>query len=262
VEAGAGAVGCGDGNPFRYHPQFVGEIVLQAVFELLAEAGFHGLAAPFHRARNPVRATVGFALWGAAAGVVSLWLFPYSPLRNPLFRQINLFVTPVAPAGLMTLVGRIRLGMGQDLVRLDRFAWAFPFAFAMALVRFISAAGCSTSAPGEMPVDLPEKTIAFFGAGDEAGIVPLVLEDERLAAETVHRVIYPSLADHPGPMSVDVGPHRLEIGRLELEREVLTGLKQRQGHRCRLAGGLSAFHPFGLPVAGTRQMRASPALHE
>lgn len=120
--------------------QFIGEIVLQAVFELLAEWGFHSVAAPFRRPRNPVLAAIGFTLWGLAAGAISVWLFPHSPIRDPLYRRINLFVTPVALGGLMTLVGRIRLGKGQDLVRLDRFGYAFVFAFAMALVRFIWAA--------------------------------------------------------------------------------------------------------------------------
>ena len=39
----------------------------------------------------------------------------------------------------MVLVGRVRQKKGQNLVRLDRFGYAFVFAFAMALVRFIWA---------------------------------------------------------------------------------------------------------------------------
>jgi hypothetical protein len=119
--------------------QFLGEIVLQALFELLAEWGLQSVAAPFRRPRNPVLATAGFMLWGIAAGGLSLWIFPQSPIRNPLYRQINLFVTPVALGSLMTLVGRIRLIRGRELVRLDRFGYAFAFAVAMALVRFIWA---------------------------------------------------------------------------------------------------------------------------
>jgi hypothetical protein len=40
----------------------------------------------------------------------------------------------------MMLLGWFRLKKGQELVRLDRFGYAFVFAFAMALVRFIWAA--------------------------------------------------------------------------------------------------------------------------
>ena len=74
------------------------------------------------------------------AGGLSLWIFPTSPIHEPLFRQINLIVTPVALGLVMMLIGKIRLKKGQDLVRLDQFGYAFVFAFAMALVRFIWAA--------------------------------------------------------------------------------------------------------------------------
>src|SRR5438067_13683789 len=107
--------------------QFVGEIVVQALFALLAELGFRSLAAPFRRPRNPVLATIGFALWGIAAGAISVWIFPTSPIHSPLFRQMNLVVTPVTLGFLMTLVGKIRLKKGQDLMRLDRFGYAFLF---------------------------------------------------------------------------------------------------------------------------------------
>ncbi|HMC92892.1 MAG TPA: hypothetical protein VKI45_10560 [Allosphingosinicella sp.] len=119
--------------------QFVGEIVLQALFELLAEMGVRSLAAPFRRPRHPVWATIGFTLWGITAGAISVWVFPESPIHNPLFRRMNLVVTPVAVGFLMTFVGKIRLKKGQELMRLDRFGFAFVFAFAMALIRFIWA---------------------------------------------------------------------------------------------------------------------------
>jgi hypothetical protein len=118
---------------------FAGEIVLQAMLQLLAELGAHSLAEPFRPRPNPALAALGFALWGAAAGALSLWIFPHSALHDPLYRRINLLATPLAIAGLMTLVGRVRLGKGQALVRLDRFGYAFVFAFAMALVRFVWA---------------------------------------------------------------------------------------------------------------------------
>lgn len=120
--------------------QFLGELLLQAFFELLVELGFHSLADTFRRPRNSALSTVGFMLWGAMAGGISLWLFPTSPIDNPLFRKVNLILTPVALGFVMMLIGRIRLKKGQDLVRLDQFGYAFVFAFAMALVRFIWAA--------------------------------------------------------------------------------------------------------------------------
>jgi hypothetical protein len=120
--------------------QFVGELLLQIFFELLAELGFHSLAAPLKRPRNPALSTLGFALWGILAGAISLWIFPTSHIHDPLFRIVNLVVTPVALGFLMMLVGQIRRKKGHDLVRLDQFGYAFVFAFAMAVVRFIWAA--------------------------------------------------------------------------------------------------------------------------
>jgi hypothetical protein len=52
---------------------------------------------------------------------------------------LNLFLTPAAVGALMVLLGRARARKGQDLVRLDRFGYAFLFAFVMALVRFMWA---------------------------------------------------------------------------------------------------------------------------
>jgi len=40
----------------------------------------------------------------------------------------------------MAMIGKIRGKRGQNLVRLDRFGYAFIFAFLMALVRFIGVA--------------------------------------------------------------------------------------------------------------------------
>ncbi len=39
----------------------------------------------------------------------------------------------------MVLIGKLRTKRGQDLVLLDRFGYAFVFAFAMAVVRFAFA---------------------------------------------------------------------------------------------------------------------------
>jgi hypothetical protein len=120
--------------------QFFGEILLQAFFELILELGFHSLADTVRRPKHPALSIIGFTLWGLMAGGISLWIFPTSHIHDPLFRKLNLIVTPVALGLLMSLIGKIRRGKGQDLVRLDQFGYAFVFAFAMALVRFIWAA--------------------------------------------------------------------------------------------------------------------------
>ncbi|MEO6360090.1 MAG: hypothetical protein ABIO43_05900 [Sphingomicrobium sp.] len=119
--------------------QFLGELLLQVFFELIVELGFHGLANTLKRPRNPALSTLGFTLWGLIAGGISLLIFPTSHIRDPSLRILSLILTPVALGFVMSFVGRIRRKKGQDLVRLDQFGYAFVFAFAMALVRFIWA---------------------------------------------------------------------------------------------------------------------------
>jgi hypothetical protein len=120
--------------------QLLGEFLLQAFAQLLKELGAHSLANTFKRPRNPALSTIGFTLWGLLAGGISLWIFPSSHIHDPMFRTLNLIVTPLAIGLAMMLVGKIRRRKGQDLVRLDQFGYAFVFAFAMALVRYIWAA--------------------------------------------------------------------------------------------------------------------------
>lgn len=119
--------------------QFLGEILLQMLFELMAEMGLRSLSNPFQRPRNNAFSAVGFTLYGAAAGIVSLWIFPSSAFSRDDLRAVNLIVTPCAVGAIMMLIGKVRDKKDQRLVRLDRFFYAFIFAFSMALVRFIWA---------------------------------------------------------------------------------------------------------------------------
>jgi hypothetical protein len=106
----------------------------------MTELGFHSLADTFRRPRSPALSTFGFMLWGLIAGGISLWIFPTSLIEDPMFRIMNLVATPIALGFAMTLIGKMRLRKGQNLVRLDQFGYAFVFAFAMAFVRYIWAA--------------------------------------------------------------------------------------------------------------------------
>ncbi|MBX9884112.1 MAG: hypothetical protein K2X68_03980 [Novosphingobium sp.] len=119
--------------------QFLGEAALQVGIELLFEIGVHSMADTMLKPRNPVLSTIGFLLWGALAGGLSLLVLPHSVIANPLLRQCNVLVTPLAVGTVMTLVGRQRDRKGQTLVRLDKFGYAFTFAFAMTLVRYFFA---------------------------------------------------------------------------------------------------------------------------
>lgn len=117
----------------------LGEFLLQAVGEALLELGFHSLAEPFRRPPKPWLAAIGYALFGAAFGGLSLWVFSNN-LVPPPWRVANLVVTPLAVGGLMVLMGLWRARRGQPILRIDRFFYGYLFALSLALVRFFFAA--------------------------------------------------------------------------------------------------------------------------
>lgn len=119
--------------------EVVGEFLLQAVVEALLEVGLHSLAEPFRRPPNPWLAGLGYILFGAAIGGISLWVFPANLVPQP-WRVVNLVATPVAVGGVMVLMGAWRAKRGQAVLRLDRFAYGYLFALSLALVRFLFAA--------------------------------------------------------------------------------------------------------------------------
>lgn len=73
--------------------EILGEFVLQAVGEALLELGFHSLAEPFRKPPNPLLAALGYAIFGALAGGLSLMLLPTHLTPSGLPRPAS----PVSP---------------------------------------------------------------------------------------------------------------------------------------------------------------------
>lgn len=119
--------------------ELVGEILLQIVFEALAEVGLRSWVAPFRRPPNPWLAAFGYALLGAAAGGLSLLAFPGHLVSSQGLRIVNLIITPIAVGLLMGVMGAWRARRGQQVLRIDRFAYGYLFALSLALVRFAFA---------------------------------------------------------------------------------------------------------------------------
>ncbi len=119
--------------------QIVGELLLQFIFEILLELGYRSAADTLRRPHKPIFSIIGFALWGLAAGGISLLIAPSSMIADPRLQWVNLLATPTLAGAGMVLIGKLRTKRGQDLVLLDRFGYAFVFAFAMAVVRFAFA---------------------------------------------------------------------------------------------------------------------------
>lgn len=121
--------------------QVLAELALQAVIEALAELGFHGLRARLgaRPPPHPVIAALGHLVLGTAGGGLSLLVFPDSFIGHPILRIANLVVTPVCLGVIMGVIGAWRRRHGQELIRLDQFAYAYLFALGLAGVRFIWA---------------------------------------------------------------------------------------------------------------------------
>jgi hypothetical protein len=119
--------------------ELIGEIIIQFIAEAAAEAGMHSLSDARSYKASPWLAGVGYALFGAIAGGITLWLLPEHLVRNEVLRKLNLLVTPLAAGGLMCLMGAWRARRGDTLLRIDRFAYGYVFALSLALVRFVFA---------------------------------------------------------------------------------------------------------------------------
>ena len=115
------------------------EIVLQGIFEALAELGLRSLVGSFSKPPNAWLSAIGYVLFGAAAGAASLLLFPSHLVKGESLRMVNLLVTPIAVGLLMCVVGAWRLRRGQSQLRIDRFAYGYLFALSLAGVRFTFA---------------------------------------------------------------------------------------------------------------------------
>lgn len=120
---------------------WLAELALQLVLEILAEMGLRVLREPFRPTRevSPWVAALGYAVYGAAVGGLSLLVFPLAFLAHPWARAANLVLTPLAAGVVMSMMGAWRRRRGEQLVRLDRFSYGVLFALSLGVVRHVWA---------------------------------------------------------------------------------------------------------------------------
>jgi multisubunit Na+/H+ antiporter MnhG subunit len=116
--------------------ELLAELLLQIVFEVLAELGVHSVKETFKRPPNPFVAAIGYAIFGALAGGISLFWHPTHFTKTLTARVAVLILVPLAAGAAMALLGAWRRRRDQSLIRLDRFAYGYLFALAMAATRF------------------------------------------------------------------------------------------------------------------------------
>ena len=120
--------------------QFLGEILFQFFGEWLAELGLRSLREPFRppAIRNPVLVVFGYGIFGAITGGLSLLVRSTSFLHHPQLRLANLILAPVLLGLLMRQLGLIRQRRGKVNSGLEHFLFAWSFAAAFALVRYLA----------------------------------------------------------------------------------------------------------------------------
>ena len=116
--------------------ELLAELLFQVLGEVLVELGLQALAEPFRKQPNAWLAVPGYLMLGALLGGLSLWAFPHHFTRDGWPRWVNLLFTPVLAGLVMTLLGRWRAQRGDTVLRIDRFAYGYLFALAVAVVRF------------------------------------------------------------------------------------------------------------------------------
>jgi hypothetical protein len=124
---------------FEFLFSVIGEFLLQITVEVLIELGFNGVANALseRKKRNPYLAFVGYCIFGAIAGAVSLWIVPHQIIESETtYALVNLFFTPIIAGLLMSFMGYVRKSKGKEIIRLDSFLYGFTFAFFMALIRY------------------------------------------------------------------------------------------------------------------------------
>jgi hypothetical protein len=121
--------------------EIFGELLLQVVGEALVEVGLHSVAEPFRKAPNPWLAALGYLIFGAVLGGLSLLVFPVYLLGNPQWRVLNAALSPVVAGVCMAALGAWRERRGQAVLRIDKFSYGYLFALGFGLVRFWFAQG-------------------------------------------------------------------------------------------------------------------------
>lgn len=115
--------------------EVLGELLLQSGSEVVAEMGLQSMSETFKKQRNPLVAAIGYALFGAIFGGLSLLVFSQHLVSAP-WRMFNLVITPIIAGVLMALLGAWRARHGYSVLRIDKFAYGYIFALSFGLIRY------------------------------------------------------------------------------------------------------------------------------
>ena len=123
--------------------QLLCELVLQLIFEALAELGVEAVKEAVRSGRpittrekhRPWLAAIGYVLLGAIFALVSLWPLRHAFATHLSLRIANLIITPCIAGWAMVELGRWRARRNQPPIMLHRFLYGYLFALSFAAVR-------------------------------------------------------------------------------------------------------------------------------
>lgn len=121
--------------------EFFGELFLQLIFNALGLIGEHAIQ-PYRRAgtRSSAASIISHILVGAALGGLSLLFLRHSLVHGETLRVATLFGAPLVAGLLSAGLGVLLKRRGRVNVPLERFGYAYLFAFSIGLVRFLATA--------------------------------------------------------------------------------------------------------------------------
>lgn len=121
--------------------EIFGELLVQLLFNALGLVGEHAIH-PYRRAgaRSPVASVISHILIGAALGGLSLLFLRHSLVHGEALRVATLFGAPLVAGLLSAGLGMLLKRGGRPIVPLERFGYAYLFAFSIGLVRFLATA--------------------------------------------------------------------------------------------------------------------------
>ena len=123
--------------------ELLGQLILELVVQGGFEFGVRGILAVFGKDDSsdaPWLASVGYCIFGAVAGFISIWLIPMHVLNSHSMQLLNLTISPALLGLVFRTLGRQNEKRGRKRRRSDRFLFGFAFAMAMGLTRYFFAA--------------------------------------------------------------------------------------------------------------------------
>lgn len=113
----------------------LGEFLIEAVTQILAELGIRAFSRIFKPKLNPWLYVADYILLGVMLGCVSLFIFPAHLIHSKPLRLVNLVITPMAAGLCMAGWKAWQVRRGYSALRIDSFVYGFFFALSVSMIR-------------------------------------------------------------------------------------------------------------------------------